>query len=227
MIGYRIVDQLRIKKHISFIRIEPINIKLTLGEIFKSLSDLAWISEFDEQYIKAGFQTRAEDTVKYISENIIAKSDDEITKDTGELVVSELSRMTVVDELKYLDIPLAELIKIKDIGNHGFDFYSKNNDNILLFGEAKYNARQNAYGKSFEQIARFEREKQDISDIIDIDKFCCETSKQNHAKGLKGFIASFSCKSTTTDKMIKGIKRDNDFIGLDKFNELVLVAVNI
>lgn len=227
MIGYKIIDQVKIQKHISFIRIEPTDIKLTLSEIFKSLSDLAWISQFDQDYVKAGFQTRAEDTVKYISDNIIAKSEDEITKDTGELVVSELSRLTIVNEMQYLDIPLAELIKIKDIGNHGFDFYSKNKDNILLFGEAKYNSRQNAYGRSFEQIARFEREKRDASDIIDIDKFCCEPSKENHAKGLKGFIASFSCKSTKTDNLIKSIKKNNDFISLDKFSELVIVAVNV
>ncbi len=227
MIGYNIIDRIKIKKNISFIRIEPTDIKLTLAEIFKSLSNLAWISQFDQDYVQAGFQTRAEDTVKYISNNILAKNNDEITKDTGELIVSELSRMTIVNELKYLDIPLAELIKIKDIGNHGFDFYSKNKENILLFGEAKYNSRQNAYGKSFEQISRFEREKQDASDIIDIDKFCCEPSKQNHAKGLKGFVASFSCKSTKTEKIIKGIKKNSDFILLNKFEELVLVAVNL
>ncbi|TYB71972.1 hypothetical protein [Bizionia algoritergicola] len=227
MIGYKILDQIKIKKHISFIRIEPTDIKLTLSEIFKSLSNLAWISQFDQDYVKAGFQTRAEDTVKYISENIISKNDDEITKDTGELVVSELSRLTIVNELKYLDIPLAELIKIKDIGNHGFDFYTKNKENVLLFGEAKYNSSQNAYGRSFEQIARFEREKRDASDIIDIDRFCCEPSKENHAKGLKGFVASFSCKSTTTEKIINSIKKNTDFITLDRFEELVLVAVNL
>ncbi len=138
-----------------------------------------------------------------------------------------MARKAIVDNLSYFDIPLAELIKIKDVGNHGFDFYSKNKGEILLFGEAKYNARDNAYGVAFEQIIRFEREKQDISDIIDIDQFCCVNSKNNFANGDKGFIAAFASKKTTTAKLIEGIKNNKDYKEAIKFKELICVAVNI
>ena len=227
MSGYRIIDKQKIEDHISFIRIEPVDIKITLGDVLKSLSDLAWISNFDSEYIRSGFETRAQDTVEYIRTNIINGTDDNVTKDSGEILVSELSRLSIVNEFNYLDIPLAELIKIKDFGNHGFDFFSKNSNDILLFGEAKFNSRQNAYGKAFEQIVRFESGNRDGSDIIDIDRFCCETSKNNHARGKKGFMASFSTKSITTERLIQGIKNNEDYKKLVGFEELICIAVNL
>lgn len=227
MSGYTILDRQKIDSHITFIRIEPTNIAVTLHEVVSSLSNLAWISNFDQDYIKNSFKKRAEDSIKYISENIIKSTDDKVTSSSGEYVVSELARKAIVDNMTYLDIPLAELIKIKDVGNHGFDFYTKNLEEILLFGEAKYNSRQNAYGLSFEQIVRFVNEEQDVSDIADIDRFCCENSKNNFALGHKGFIAAFASKKTSTDLLIRGIKKNADFLIACKFKELICVAVNL
>lgn len=227
MSAYTIVDHQKLDKHVTFLRIDPIDIGLTLKEVFISLSNLAWISDFDEDYLRLGFNARAQATVDYIAKNIILSTDTKITSNSGEYVISEIARKAVVDEMTYLDIPLAELIKIKDVGNHGFDFYSKNLGEVILFGEAKYNSRQNAYGLSFEQIVRFENEKQDCSDIIDIDRFCCENSKNNFANGKKGFVAAFASKKTATKTIINGIKRNEDYKKIVKFNELICVAVNI
>ncbi|MEC3965578.1 hypothetical protein [Flagellimonas halotolerans] len=227
MSAYRVIDRIQIEPHILFIRIEPTDIKITLGDVFKSLSDIAWISGFDKRYIQDYFQVRAEETINYIANNIITQSDDKITSDTGELVVSELSRLTVINEMSYLDIPLAELIKSQAVGNDGFDFFSKNLNKVILFGEAKFNSRQNAYGAAFEQIERFERIKQDVSDIKEIAEFCCEDSLNNHTSGKKGFIASFASKSTSTTTIVNGIKRNTHYNNLKKCEELICVAVNV
>lgn len=199
MSTYRVLERKQLEPHILFLRIEPTDIKVTLRGVFKSLSDIAWISNFDRPYIQNAFQVRAEETIKYISNNIIAQSDDKITSDTGEIVVSELSRLAVINEMGYLDIPLAELIKSQAVGNDGFDFFSKSLNKEILFGEAKFKSRQNAYGAAFEQIVRFERIKQDVSDIKEIVEFCCEESLNNHTNGKKGFIASFASKSTPVE----------------------------
>jgi hypothetical protein len=81
----------------------------------------------------------------YIFNNIIKDSDDNITRDSGEYVVSELARKSVIEVYDYLDIPLAELIKKQKVGNPGFDFYSENKNQIILFGEAKYKTGYGAY----------------------------------------------------------------------------------
>lgn len=227
MSGYAIINQIQIEPHITFIRIEPTDIKLTLGDVFKSMSDLAWISNFDKEYIRNSFEVRAVETINYIAKNIIAKSDNEITKDTGEIIVSELSRLAVINEMGYLNIPMAELFKSQAVGNDGFDFFSKNLSEIILFGEAKFKSRDNAYGAAFEQIARFEKQKQDVSDIFEIKEFCSEDSLNNHSNGKKGFIASFASKTISTDRLISGIKKNNDYQKLIGFEELICVAVNV
>ena len=227
MNGYTIIDKITIEDHISFIRINPTNIELTLKEVFESLANLCWINDFDKDYVKQSFQVRAEATVKYISDNIINSADDAITSDSGEYVISELARESIITELNYSDIPLGELIKEQKSGNPGFDFYSENNINVLLFGEAKYIADRNAYGSAFKQIVRFENEKRDIADLQDIDKFCSEESLLNVTKGNKGFIAAFASKTIATDKLIENIKANAEFNILKNFDELICVAVNI
>lgn len=228
MSGYTIIEKNKIDDHITFIRINPNDVKLTLRDVFNSLSDTSWISSFDKEYVRDYFNQRAQDTIDYISENIITDKNDRITSDSGECVVSELARKAVVEEMGYLDIPLGELIKYKTYGNHGFDFFSVNNDKIILFGEAKYVAAQTAYGKAFEQIIKFESiEKKDIKDIGEIERFCCEDSLVNHSKGLKGFMAAFSSKNTATDRLISGIKRNVDYQKIEKFEELICIALNL
>ncbi len=59
MNGYTVIDNRKIEPHISFIRIEPTDIKLTLGDIFRSLSDLSWINNFDKEYIRDAFLIRS------------------------------------------------------------------------------------------------------------------------------------------------------------------------
>ncbi|KAA6329369.1 hypothetical protein EZS27_021817 [termite gut metagenome] len=228
MSGYTIVDNQKIEPHITFIRINPDDIALTLREVFDSLSKLSWINAFDAEYIRASFAVRAESTVKYIADNIIKSTDDSVTSNSGEYVISELARKTIVDELKYLDIPLAELIKEQKSGNPGFDFYSVNGVNIILFGEAKYIADRNAYGSAFSQIVRFEEEERHLADLVDIDKFCCKESLDNasiHNK--KGFMAAFAAKATPTDNLIQNIRNNEDFKKLSTHEELICIAVNI
>lgn len=224
---YSVVDYQKIEDHITFIRIKPNDVALTLRDVFNSLSDLSWISSFDADYIQEGFKIRAEDTIKYIHRSIITDSDTSITKDSAEYVISELARKTIVDKMLYLDIPLAELIRDKKAGNHGFDFYTTNPKKSILFGEAKYVSRDNAYGKAFKQIVKFEREKRDVSDVIILDRFCCDDSKSNVHKGVKGFIAAFSAKEITTEQLIKNIEKNTDYQSLKRFEEIICVAVNI
>jgi hypothetical protein len=230
MNGYTIVDNLWMipNTNIRFIRINPTDIALTLREVFDSLSNTSWIKNFDEDYIRKSFAVRADATVKYIADNIIKAADDHVTSDSGEYVISELSRKTVVDELNYWDIPLGELIKEQKSGNPGFDFYTVNKSNVILFGEAKYLAKRNAYGSALEQIVRFEREKRHIADLNDIRDFCSKESLTNAATNdRKGFMAAFAAKATSTETLIQNICSNEDFKSLSVCEELVCIAVNI
>ena len=142
--SYTIIENRIIDNNVRFIRIDIDKncIAETLREVFTSLANLSWLNNFDESYIKNSFSVRANSTVDYITTNIIRKTDDCVTSDSGEYVVSELSRKAIVSELSYLDIPLGELIKEQKSGNPGFDFFSENLNNLILFGEAKYHRKK-------------------------------------------------------------------------------------
>lgn len=216
-------------RRIYFLRVEVEDLGEVLEEIFQALSDLSWISQFDEEYIRMGFQQRVKDTLKSITEKIETHQTDKdkVSADAGEYIVSELAREAIIHELCYLDIPLAELYGKKVSGNPGFDFHSQTQDEIIVFGEAKYSTDRNAYGIGLKQVVRFIAEGKDISDAIDLRDFCSEKALKNVTCGIKGFSIAFSAKEIPSEKLIEHITRNKDFVQLLCYNEIILVAVNI
>ena len=229
---------------ITYIRIEPEDFSITIRDIITALSDLSWITKFDQSYIRNSFLKRAEDTAEYLASKILKDDGDKITEDSGEYVVSELAREALVAEkmvelllqnqrealvaeLKYLDIPLAELFKEQVSGNPGFDFYSANKDKVIIFGEAKYSSSRNAYGIGMEQVDRFIREGQDVSDLNDIDKFFEEESLQLADKGDKAYAVAFAAKGTASDMIINGIVSNKHYKNIAINKEVIFLAVNV
>lgn len=211
-----------------FIRIDPEDLTQTLNDVLKSLMNLSWISKFDEEYEKSAFESRAKKTIEDIKYKFSKCSDDNITKDAGEYVVSELSRKAIVNQLKYLDIPIGELLGKKKSGNPGFDFQSQNTTtDTIIFGEAKYKSRSTAYSSAIPQIKVFINDKKDIEDLPELKPFCTPKALRRANSGNKGFAAAFSARSTKSEKIISSITAMEDFSFLSKFDELILVAVNL
>ena len=210
-----------------FLRVQPDDLKVTLSQIFDVLSDLSWISSFDEDYIRESFQERAKATLADIYAKITTSSTDEVSSDAGEYVVSELAREAIVDKLGYLDIPLAELYNKKKSGNPGFVFHSQSLDEVVIFGEAKYLDDRNAYGSGLKQVVRFISDKKDIKDLADLRDFCSQNALSGASKGIKGFAVAFSAKSTPSNALVNSITKNKDFVSLLQYQEIIIVAVNI
>lgn len=213
--------------NVIFIRIEPSDLKVTINDIISSLNNLSWIETFDEEYIKNSFKIRAKATAEYLSSQLKHFQQDKVTTEIGETVVSELSRLAIVNELDYLDIPLAELFKQKLSGNHGFDFFSETLSQFIVFGEAKYVSKSNGYGRALEQIERFIMEERDTSDLNDIDKFVSISSLNNHTQNHKAFACAFSATSIATETLIKHILKNENFNKIKHHKEIILIAVNV
>lgn len=227
MNAFNIIEHRNIDSHITFIRIKPNDLGLTLKEIFESLSDLSWINNFDQGYLKSSFRQRASITLNNLKQKLLDGDTDNITSDTGETIVSELARKSIVNTLDYTDIPLAELFKQKKDGNPGFDFFTENKSEIILFGEAKYISKKNGYTKAFSQIVGFIDEGKDVSDFADISNFCSENSLKNSDCGHKGYVAAFSSTNIDTEKLIRNIQSNRDFINLTNHKEIICVAVDV
>lgn len=214
--------------NITFIRIDPENLQNTLAEIIKTLMDLSWLSRFDQDYMKDSFRQRAKETIADIQKRFADSSDDKVTKEAGEYVVSELARESLLSQMSYLHIPLAELLGMKVSGNPGFDFHSQNNGtNTVIFGEAKYNSRQSAYDSAIKQVAQFITDKKDIKQIADLQPFCTPEALARANSGFKGFAIAFSAKSTSSDTLIARIMAHTKFSELSRHVEIVIVAVNL
>lgn len=211
-----------------FIRIDPENLTTTLSNILTSLMNLSWLSKFDQDFEINAFTLRANKTIDDIKEKFSKCVDDNITKDAGEYVVSELAREAIISELNYLDIPLGELLAKKKSGNPGFDFHTQNNEtDTIIFGEAKYVSNTTAYSSALPQIVNFIKDQKDIEDLPELKPFCTIDALKRANSGSKGFAAAFSAKSTSSDNIINNIKKRSDFQELLKYEELILVAVNL
>lgn len=226
MKGYSVIEEITLEPHIRFLRINPVDLKLTLKNILDSLMNLSWINNFDEEY-RLAYTMRAEQTVKYIKEKIDKESNDNVTSSSGELIVSELARLSVVEKYSYLDVPLADLFKKKKVLNHGFDFYTENSNKNILFGEAKYVKSQASYGNALKQINKFNIDNQHITDLPDIRDFFCKEARENCNKDEIGFMVAFSAKGIDSKLLIKNIKANLHYNKIKNFKEIILIAVNI
>lgn len=212
------------------IRIEPADLHITLREIYVSISDLCWISKLPHvsRAFVTSIQSRSQKTVARIEEDLKLNPDSSLASSAGEYIVSELAHSTIVNDLNYLDIPLPELFKEKIKGNPGFDFYSVNPDTeILLFGEAKYKAKVNAYDAAFEQIDRFVVNGKDIDELASLEHFCSETTQEKVVDGIKGYIAAFSSTSMSDEVLVAHIEKDKHYQKILHYEQVVCVAVNL
>lgn len=227
ILEHRLLNEL-VPAKVQYIRIDPEDVSATLADILRVLMDLSWLKNFDEEYEQIAFNSKAQKTINDIKEKFAECNDDKITKEAGEYVVSELSREALINELGYLDIPLAELLGKQKSGNPGFDFHSANPlTDTVIFGEAKYVARTSAYSSALPQIKKFIDDKKDIEDLPDLKPFCTSKSLNRVLNGQKGFAAAFSARRTSSDNLIKKIKKRDDFKALLVYEEIILLAVNI
>ena len=56
--------------NVTFVRIEPENLSVTIRDIIASFSNMAWISQFDEEYQRNSFARTAEATAKFLAEKL-------------------------------------------------------------------------------------------------------------------------------------------------------------
>ena len=212
---------------VRFIRVEITDLRQTIFDIISDLNDLSWINKFEQEYKRESFLARAKTTADALSYQIQQEQADTVTEDTGEYIVSEASRLSIVKQWNYLSIPLAELLGRKLTGNPGFDFFTVNENDIIIFGEAKYSTSNNAYGRAFRQVDEFIDLKKDIADLKLIDDFCDEQALNNVIRNIKGFAIGFSSKKIATEDLVKNIKANTHYTKLSYYPEIIIVAVNI
>lgn len=233
----KVIDKINIKteelsppcklKKLVLLRIDPEDKREAISRIYYEISNLSWINKFDKKIIQESYRKRSEKTIVAIKEKLDKYEDDQIISEIGEYFVSEISRQSIVSELNYLNIPLAELWKEQKTGNPGFDFHSESNKNIIIYGESKYDSRQNAYNRALKQIVGFIVDNKHIEEVSDLINFVSPEAIGNIGNDIKGFAAAFSSYNIETNQLIKNILENENFKSLKMNDELILIAVNM
>ena len=224
--SYNIKINKIIEPNVRLIRVQPNNLNTTLGDILNTLSSMCWISQMSD-VLKQAYHVRAQATIDKLNDDFTNGTVSEIISNTGEYIVSELTRSSIVNELKYMDIPLGEKKKKKATGNPGFDIFTVNTNEQILFGEAKYVANSNAYNNAIKQINRFITEKRDQTDLPDLVQFNIANAISNASNGDRGFIAGFSSTTISDGNLEQNIKDNTAYKALPKDKEIICVAVDV
>lgn len=210
-----------------FIRLNPYPLNETIKYIFNELSDLSWINRYDKNILRKSIEERTNITVIDIEQKLLKCKEDIIASEAGEYIISILGKQALVNNLNYLNIPLAELWKEKKSGNPGFDFHSESIENKLIFGEAKYVCGKNAYNNALSQINDFINLNKDLMEIVGLDPLVSDISLDNFEEGRKGYAAAFSSNKIDNNILIRNILENENTKKLLNYDELILVAVDI
>ena len=154
-----------------FLRVKVTDKTVTLRSIYQSLIDASWINHFFPKgdWMTASVTARTVPTIQRIASNFDNGINPVVNRDTGEKLVSEVSRRTLVEDYGYWNMPIAELFKQKIDGNPGFDFHTVTPDGtLLMFGYAyvsceKERAKLERLGQSTEKLlARFSQKYEEL-----------------------------------------------------------------
>lgn len=229
--GFNVITNLQLSNNCRYIRVQVVDKAVSLLNIFQSLIDTSWTNSFfsNIDWLKESMSNRAIITVEKISKDFNKGMNPTINKDTGEKMVSEISRRSLVEDFHYWNMPLAELFKQKADGNPGFDFHTITPMNdIIMFGEAKYVAGKTAYNSAMNQIGDFIDEKKDMRDLAEICHFMpSQTPLENAANNIKGYVAAFSTNGATDRDIISKITGHKNYSMLSQYPQFIAIAVDL
>nr|MBP3281046.1 hypothetical protein [Treponema sp.] len=151
--------------------IEIDDVSQNASELINILNDKTWLSKLDF-LSRSNFEECAKTTIKkMLSIFNDTQTTNSIKDEFGEYMVSMNAQRTLQSELQHVPITLSEIWGKKKSGNPGFDFhtYDERND-LVTFGEAKYNSNGTSLKIAVEQINRFitespNKDKIDTNDL--------------------------------------------------------------
>lgn len=229
--GFEVVIKQKLPNNGYFIRVKVTDRTVTLRSIYQSLIDASWINHFFPKgdWMTASVTARTIPTIQRIASDFDNGINPVVNRDTGEKLVSEVSRRTLVEDYGYWNMPIAELFKQKIDGNPGFDFHTVTPDGtLLMFGEAKYVANVNAYNSALNQISEFIADKKDMKDLFEIRDFMPSPTPLDNANiDIKGYVAAFSTKKSDDYDIISKVIEHKNYAQLSQYHQFIAIAVDL
>lgn len=209
-----------------YIHVKVNNIKQKAQEVMVNILDKSWLKELDNEIDYNSFLVRSEETINILTE-ILKEIGNEIGAEFGEFLVSSVAQSTLEETSQHTKFPLAEIWKEKVKGNPGFDFHTISNEDILFYGEAKFNMEDNAYPKAISQICKFINKKKDIMELTDLKKLNSRINEKHLSKNARGYVAAFSIHNNFKNifQTIQNNKNVKQY--LQKYPELFFIGIEV
>ena len=196
-----------------------------IEEFEEYISDTSWIDGLDE-ISKLTFKATTKKTIDKIVNDIIAKVSTSVNEDIGEFIVSYSAQLALERGYTHVRIPLAELLKEKISGNPGFDYHTISSKNYLIFGEAKFSMDSTPRANALEQIVLFIGDR-DNAELLWLQPFLTEHTKNSIIKGEKGYAAAFSYNNKNILATLDNALDSAPVKDIIKHKELYLIAVEL
>ena len=209
-----------------YVHVRINNITQKAKEIMVNILDKSWLKELDNEIDYNSFLARSEETINILTE-ILKEVGNEIGAEFGEFLVSSVAQSTLEETYRHSKFPLAEIWKEKAKGNPGFDFHTISGEDILFYGEAKFNSEQNSYTKAISQICKFIDKKKDIMELTDLKKLNSRVNTKHLSNNFKGYVAAFSVHNNFENifQTIQNNKNVRQY--LQKYPELFFIGIQV
>lgn len=209
------------------IHVQITNTREAADKIIEILEDKCWIKDLLDEDDLESYKKRVELTVTHIVEDILNRVENEVSSDFGEYLVSCISQITLKDNLNHDRILLAELWKEQISGNPGFDFHTYSPNDLLVYGEAKYNTSNNPYTNALEQIVNFIKIGKDIQEYTDLKRIFSKINSRHKFNKNKAFVASFSLNAKDIDTVFSNALKKEEVKKLTEYPELYILGVEV
>jgi len=176
---------------IHYVHVKVNNLKQKSEAMLEQFCNETWLFKLEDEGDYSSFKVSSESTLRMLKK-ILDITDNKIGKEFGEYLISSTALATLEKELNHETLPLAEIWRDQESKNPGFDFHSLSPNQILLFGEAKYRAKTNAYGPAINSICDFILRKKDIAELVYLKRINKRINNEHLDISKKGFIAAFS-----------------------------------
>lgn len=212
---------------INCIHVQVNNFLDIIDEFETYISSTTWIDNLDE-IAQLTFKANVKKTIAKVVNDIIAKvkTSSKLNDDIGEYLVSYSAQKSLEINYKHTLIPLAELIKEKVSGNPGFDYHSISQNNIIVFGEAKFSLNGTPRTRALSQIIDFIDDR-DNAEMLWLQPFLNKYVLKNVVDGKKGYAAAFSYNNYDINKTLVNAINADELDTLINHEEIYLIAVEL
>lgn len=204
--------------------IEIIDLLEPVERIMEEILDYSWLSQypaFKQSGLKVNMLRTIPDLISELDLFLL-------NSNNGEIFVSYIGKHSLMDILNHDgSIPIGEIYKPARRQNGGFDFFTQSKNDLLFFGEAKFQSTGNSHNSALKQINDFIDDNKDKTDSVEIMEMLKTPVMHRFQNDEKGFCAAFTIEQKNIQGTFDLIISNPHFKNLlsKNINEIICVGV--